>query len=153
MSNQSFDSNDASSFSGSGSGAEPIPIFQRLRQQDYLSNIQDKMDEVLSASGIEETDEHVSSVIPSSSSAQSSSSSAPARVNKMDSFFEQIAAEEEAAANEIAEQLASTGQTDNASFASGEGDEHYPAEYQQEPAFIQEDSAEVLPLLNPATSS
>ena len=145
MSNQSFDSNDAASFSGSGSGAEPIPIFQRLRQQDYLSNIQDKMDEVLRASGIEETDEHVSSMIPSSSSAQSSSSSAPARVNKMDSFFEQIAAEEEAAANEIAEQLASTGQTDNASFASGEGDEHYPAEYQQEPAFIQEDSAEILP--------
>ena len=120
MSNQSFDSNGASSASSSDSGAGPIPIARQLSQQSYLSNIQHKMEELLKASGVETPDETADSSFPSaaaSSTGAPSSSSKPlasGRVNKMDSFFAQAAAEEEAAAEALAARLAAEAEAKNA---------------------------------------
>ena len=134
MSNQSFDSNGTSSASSSDSGEAPIPIAQQLSQQSYLCNIQHKMDALLKASGAEASDETEGSALPSSAisslGASPSKSSAPKRVNKMDSFFAQAAAEEEAAAEELAAKLAAEAEARNAEAESDtdDGTEPLPIE-------------------------
>jgi len=138
MSNQSFDSNGTSSAGSSDSGEAPIPIAQQLSQQSYLCNIQHKIDELLKASGVEASDETKDSALPSSAAsslgASRSRSSAPKRVNKMDSFFAQAAAEEEAAAEELAAKLAAELEAKNAELSANsdadtdEGNEPLPIE-------------------------
>ncbi len=90
MSNQSFDSNSSTT---SGSGEVILPIAQQLARQAYLSTIQNQKAALLEASGIEETLDAASSILGAPTVPEATKSTAP-RGNKMDAFFEKIAAEE-----------------------------------------------------------
>ena len=145
MSNQSFDSNGISSASGLDSGAKPIPIAQQVRQQSYLSNIQHKLEEIAEASSAEAADENFVSPLPSSSPTPTPAPAAPKRFNKMDAFFEQVAAEEEAAANALAAEPAVNTEAEDAQLAIGGVAEHPPVAPQLEAATIPEGSPNVSP--------
>ena len=93
MSNQSFDSNSSTT---SGSGEAILPIAQQLARQAYLSTIQNQKAALLEVSGLEETLEAASPIPDAPAVPEAAKSTAP-RGNKMDAFFEKMAAEELAA--------------------------------------------------------
>ncbi len=145
MSNQSFDSNGPSSTSGPTHDADPIPIARQLRQQDYLSNIQHKLEELVEASEVETPDAEFTSAMRSSSPTPSSEPSAPVRVNKMDSFFEKMAAEEEAAASALATKLNSETEAEIPQSNIDHEAQHLHSDTQHEAENTLADSSEVSP--------